>query len=100
MADTGGRPFKTGHDERRGHGPEKGAANAGRPPEAFKEAMRTLVNRAETMDRLKQLLESEDDRVFLDAYKFASDRAYGRPSAADEHDRDESRQLIVRMVRE
>lgn len=54
---TVGRPFTKGTDSRRGRGPEKGAPNAGRPPEWLKEQMR--VCRETAVEQISELLESK-----------------------------------------
>ena len=52
-----GRPFKPGGDNRRGRGPAKGAANAGRPPNWLKARM------AEGRERAVERLVNEIDEL-------------------------------------
>jgi hypothetical protein len=47
---TNGRPFKRGSDARRGRGCQKGAANAGRPPDWLRARM--AQGRQEAVDRI------------------------------------------------
>lgn len=83
--------FKPGRDARRGRtarGPAKGAANAGRPPDKFKEDMRALACREDVLRRLKRLLSGSrkvSDDVFLRAFKEVADRGYGKPAQPVEH---------------
>src|SRR5690348_12008146 len=83
--------FKPGRDSRRGRharGPAKGAANAGRPPDKFKEDMRALASREDVLRRLTRLLSGSrkvSDDVFLRAFKEVADRGYGKPAQPVEH---------------
>ena len=83
--------FKPGRDPRRGRtarGPAKGAANAGRPPDKFKEDMRALACREDVLRRLRRLLSGSrrvSDDVFLRAFKEVADRGYGKPAQPVEH---------------
>lgn len=83
-----GKPFEKGKDARRGKGPPKGAPNAGRPPNEFKEMMRALASRPAVMQRLKKLLGTSKqvpDDVFLKALKEVADRGYGKAVQPVEH---------------
>ena len=87
-----GKPFEPGQDPRRGRGPAKGAANAGRPPDKFKEAMRGIADRPDVLARLKKLTgprgkgaAAVPDDVFLKAFKEVADRGYGKPAQPVEH---------------
>ena len=83
-----GKPFEHGEDPRRGRGPAKGAPNAGRPPDKFKEAMRGIADRPDVLKRLKKLTgtaKSVGDDVFLKAFKEVADRGYGKPAQPVEH---------------
>ena len=85
---VGGKPFEPGADPRRGRGPKKGAPNAGRPPNEFKEMMRALASRPAVMTRLKKLLGTSakvPDDVFLKALKEVADRGYGKAVQPVEH---------------
>ena len=75
-----GRPFQEGVDARRGRGPRKGAANAGRPPNEFKAQLAALASREETIRALAAILEDPNHPHFIQALKFAADRGYGRPT--------------------
>ncbi len=75
-----GRPFQEGVDHRRGRGPRKGAANAGRPPNEFKAQLAALASREETIRALAAILEDPNHPHFIQALKFAADRGYGRPT--------------------
>ena len=79
----------TGKDDpRNGHGPAKGAANAGRPRSQFLAAMRGVVDRQETIARLKRLAgagKTVSDETFLRAFKEAADRGYGKAVQPLEH---------------
>jgi hypothetical protein len=52
-----GRPFQQGIDSRRGRGPKKGAANAGRPASAVRDAARLAF--AERLHVLKAIADGE-----------------------------------------
>jgi len=75
-----GKPFQPGPDPRRGHGPEKGAPNAGRPPDEFKRLMASLASREETIHALEQILADPSSPHYIQALKFAADRGYGVPT--------------------
>src|SRR4051812_34750280 len=94
-----GRPFTGADDPRRGRGPAKGAPNAGRPPDEYKARLRELVGKIEVEQRLEDMLEAKDDRAFLEAYKYCSDKAYGRAPTVIEGG-DERKPLTIRLVRE
>jgi hypothetical protein len=71
--------FKKGHDERRGPGGGK-KKRSGRPPDAWKEIMRKLVNRESTLRVLKRVLKNSKHPAWIGALKFAAEYAYGKPS--------------------
>lgn len=77
--------FKPGHDPRRGKGPAKGAPNAGRPPDKFKELCRELASGQKTIEAVEAILEDQDHAQFMAALKWASEHGYGRPSQPLEH---------------
>lgn len=84
--------FQPGEDPRRGDGPEKGAPNAGRPPDKFKQEMRGIADRPSVVKRLKHLTgprgkgaNAVPDDVFLKAFKEVADRGYGKPAQPVEH---------------
>lgn len=83
---------------------------SGRPPDEFKEFMRGLVSSADAKKRLKQILKGEsvadkdgvllvDGKLFLDAYKFATERGHGKVPTVIEGG-DERKPLTIRLVRE
>lgn len=71
--------FKKGHDNRRGPGGGK-KGRSGRPPDAWKELMRKLVNRASTLRVLKRVIKNSNHPAWLGALRFAAEHAYGKPS--------------------
>lgn len=75
-----GRPFTGADDPRRARGPKKGAANAGRPPDKFRELMRSIASREEVLRRLRTLtsVKNDDDDLFLKAFEKVCDRGYSR----------------------
>ena len=56
-ASTPGKPFRQGDDPRRGRGPRKGAANAGRPPSKVREACLAAFD-----ERINVLMAIADNR--------------------------------------
>lgn len=77
--------FKPGKDPRRGKGPEKGAPNAGRPPDKFKELCRELATGEKTVAQLRLILKSKKDPQFMSALRWASEHGYGKPAQPLEH---------------
>lgn len=77
--------FKPGADPRRGNGPAKGAPNAGRPPDAFKELCRELATGEKTIAAVKAILKDETHAQFMAALKWASEHGYGKPAQPLEH---------------
>ena len=90
-----GRPFQEGVDARRGRGPKKGAANAGRPPNEFKAQLAALASREETIRALAAILEDPNHPHFIHALKFAADRGYGRPTQPLQIDADNRVVVLV-----
>jgi hypothetical protein len=83
---------------KRGRGPQKGAVNAGRPPDAWREACRELASRDEMLDRARQILENPDHAGWLSVWKFLAEQGYGKsPQAAEvaAEAEPEVRQVIV-----
>ena len=87
-----GKPFQKGHDPRR----NVLKAGPGRPPDEFKERMRQLASREETLERLDQILSGTltfekdtgeviripvDSDTYLKALAFVADRGYGKAQA-------------------
>ena len=71
--------FKKGHDNRRGPGGGK-KGRSGRPPDAWKEIMRKLVNRESTLRTLKRVIKNSKHPAWLGALRFAAEYAYGKPT--------------------
>ncbi|HEX6940302.1 MAG TPA: hypothetical protein VF158_12890 [Longimicrobiales bacterium] len=77
-----GRPFRKGHDPRRGRGPKPGAPNAGRPPDEFKATLARLASRDETLDYLRRCLDGEfGPDAYMKAVQWAAERGYGKVPA-------------------
>lgn len=77
--------FSTGVDPRRGRGPAKGAPNAGRPHEEFREMCRGLASREETLARVMAILQDSDHAQFMPALKWATENGYGKAKETVEH---------------
>jgi hypothetical protein len=76
-------PFRPGPDVRRGRGPRKGAPNAGRPPDAWRDALRALASRDAVLAHLDAVLtRGTADPMFFKALDYATEHGYGRASAA------------------
>ena len=82
-----GRPFRPGHSGNPG----------GRPKD--ENEVRNLARRhsRRALERLIELIDSEDQRVALAAAKEVLDRAYGKPKQEDDRDHDGG--LTIRIVR-
>src|SRR5688500_455232 len=80
-----GRPFVAGADPRRGRGPAKGAPNAGRPPDEFKEMCRRLLADPRAERAVAEILCDKNHPAFATMWRAVSDRAYGRPTQPLEH---------------
>lgn len=78
-----GRPFVKGGDPRQGRGPAKGAPNAGRPPDLFRELCRELACSAEDAARIA--LADSKHPAFIGALKWATEHGYGRPAQTIQH---------------
>lgn len=71
--------FQPGPDPRRGRGPKKGAPNAGRPRNEFKQEMRALASDEAVLTRLRQLLwQCTDPTTFIRALAFTTEHGYGK----------------------
>jgi hypothetical protein len=79
MRSTGS--FRRGHDPRRGRGPRKGTANAGRPPLAWRQALRELADRPAILRHLQEALDvgPAHSDGFWEALKYCTLNGYGRP---------------------
>lgn len=60
------KPFKPGIDARRGRGPAKGAPNAGRPPNEWKQSLRALADREAVLSHVDAALSAGPRRPKLD----------------------------------
>jgi hypothetical protein len=83
-----GTPFLRGVDPRRGHGPQKGAPNAGRPPEAFRQALNEMLNSEAVLTQVRYFLSGARDVThdqFWKVVMWLSDRVYGRPVQELQH---------------
>jgi hypothetical protein len=78
-------PFTPGPDTRRARGPKKGAPNAGRPPEWFKQQVEAGLTRQQTIDALHRVLENENHPQFAAVLRWASERVYGKPEQPVSH---------------
>lgn len=71
----------TADDPRRGRGPKKGAANAGRPPDEFKKLMQGFATSADAQRGIEDALKAGAKHpAFLGALKHVTEHGYGRPS--------------------
>ena len=80
-----GDPFRRGADPRRGRGPDRGAPNAGRPPDEWKAQLRGLVGRADVLAHVEAVLAAgpgHDHPEFWRALDYATDHGYGRATQA------------------
>ena len=72
-----GKPFAKGGDPRQGRGPKPGTG--GRPPDEFRDLMRSLVNRQEAIKYLRACIDGEYGPKFhVAAMQYATDRGYGK----------------------
>ncbi|MBY0490613.1 MAG: hypothetical protein K2R93_12295 [Gemmatimonadaceae bacterium] len=97
-----GRPLRgaAADPAKRGRGPKKGAPNAGRPPNEFREHMRALVSRADVTKALEAVLKSPTHPHFMAAYKMACEFGYGRAVQAVEHAGHGGGPMELRIVHE
>jgi hypothetical protein len=71
--------FKTGRDKRRGRGPTKGAANAGRPPDWLKAFCDSALADQRTRKVVTEILHDSEHPAVVAMWKAVADRAHGRP---------------------
>lgn len=62
-----------------GRGPRKGAPNAGRPPDKFKEMCRDLASSADIERCARRVLKNPNHPAWLGALKWATEHGYGKP---------------------
>ena len=97
-----GQPFKPGSDGRRGRGPKKGAPNAGRPPDWWKEKAQALVESPECMAALEAIVKhgaQRDARLWFHVVDRLTDKLFPKPPTVLEGG-DERKPLTIRLVRE
>lgn len=69
-----------------GKGPAKGAANAGRPPDEWRERLRAMASRDEVLEHVATVLLAGPDHPYFDrALQYATDHGYGRAKQELEH---------------
>ena len=80
-ARNGLRPYRRGEYDptRQGRGPKRGAPNAGRPSDAFREMCRELVRREEVLKAVSKILKNSDHPLFMQALNWATNHGYGKP---------------------
>ena len=81
-----GKPFKKGRDSRRGKGPEKGAPNAGRPPNWLRDWCDDLLANPKAKKAVEEILNDSDHSAFASMWKAIADRAHGKPPQSVTHD--------------
>lgn len=74
--------FASGPDPRRGRGPEKGAPNAGRPPNWLREWCDDLLASPECKAQVEKVLKNEKHAAFAQMWRTISERAHGKPAQA------------------
>lgn len=74
-----GIPFKGKADPRNGHGPKKGAPNAGRPPEEYLTWLRGVLESQKCRKAIQTVLEDPEHPAFTKLYATCGDRSYGKP---------------------
>ena len=69
-----------------GNGPAKGAPNAGRPPDEWRERLRAMASRDEVLDHVETvLLAGPSDPFFDRALQYVTDHGYGKPKQEMAH---------------
>ena len=69
-----------------GKGPAKGAPNAGRPPDEWRDRLRAMASRDEVLEHVSAVLLAGPDHPYFDrALQYATDHGYGRPTQPVEH---------------
>ncbi len=85
LAPVIGRPFPKGaRVPGQGRGPKKGAPNAGRPPDKFRDFCRELLATKDADAAVKAILNDESHPAYAAMWKAVSDRGYGKPTQAVE----------------
>lgn len=66
-----------------GRGPGKGAPNAGRPPDAWRAALRALVDRPSVIAHIEDCLEAGPEHPFFGkALDYVTDHGYGKAASS------------------
>ena len=73
---------------------------SGRTPDAFKQRMQELVSAEDRIRHLETVLEDPTHPQFISAWKWATERAYGKAEQAVTVKAQEDRQVLFRIVRE
>jgi hypothetical protein len=69
-----------------GRGPAKGAPNAGRPPEEWRERLRAMASREEVLEHVANVLLVGPEHPYFDkALDYATQYGYGKPKQEIEH---------------
>lgn len=86
----------TSYGGKAGNTPNTSTPGSGRPPDTFKMRMATLVERANTVGNIEQILDNPQHPSFMKALEFATDRAYGKPT----DNKQLSGEVVVRVIRD
>jgi hypothetical protein len=63
-----------------GRGPKPGAPNAGRPPDEWRERLRSMASRDEVLAHVESVLLQGPEHPFFDrALQYVTDHGYGKP---------------------
>ena len=73
---------------------------SGRTPDASKQRMQELVSAEDRIRHLETVLEDPTHPQFISAWKWATERAYGKAEQAFTVKAQEDRQVFFRIVRE
>ena len=73
---------------------------SGRTPDAFRQRMQELVSSEERIRHIEVVLEDPTHPQFISAWKWATERAYGKAEQAVAVTTLEDRQVLFRIVRE
>lgn len=77
-------PFRKGDGRKRGRGCAKGAPNAGRPPDAFREMCREIASIGGQALLAHRVLQNPKHPAFRDALRWATEHGYGKPTEKHE----------------
>lgn len=66
-----------------GNGPRKGAPNAGRPPDEWRERLRAMASRDEVLEHVNSVLLAGPEHPFFDrALQYVTEHGYGKAAAS------------------